>query len=120
MSSGDHGQAPSVVLVLCVSKTNAKARYVGRTRDQRDSSEKFEKRWAEYDAETVLVEEAYQQHGVLSRWTATVRRKITSRSLSDSLGGVQFGVKSCLRDGLVRGLFAEEPWSLVFLGDESS
>ncbi|KAK3632985.1 hypothetical protein LTR56_016033 [Elasticomyces elasticus] len=58
-------QAPDLVLAIRVSKVNAQARYVGRTRDARDSYEKFEKRFAEYEAETMPVEEIYRERGIL-------------------------------------------------------
>ncbi|KAK3654173.1 hypothetical protein LTR56_004228 [Elasticomyces elasticus] len=56
-------QAPDVVLAIRVSKFNAQARYVSRARDARDSDEKFEKRFVEYEAETTPVEEAYRERG---------------------------------------------------------
>ncbi|KAK6949192.1 hypothetical protein Daesc_009266 [Daldinia eschscholtzii] len=56
---------PDVVLRLDVTKENAKARYLARARDSNDSRDKFERRFAEYETETIPVEEAYRQRGIL-------------------------------------------------------
>jgi len=56
---------PDIVISLRVSKQNAKARYSARARDSNDSDEKFEKRYAEYEVETLPVEETYRQRGIL-------------------------------------------------------
>lgn len=56
---------PDIVLSFKVTKQNAKARYLARARDSNDSREKFERRFVEYEVETVAVEEAYRQRGVL-------------------------------------------------------
>jgi UMP-CMP kinase len=56
---------PDVVLSFGVSKLNAKARYLGRGRDDNDSEEKFERRFEEYERETTLVEEEYRRRGIL-------------------------------------------------------
>lgn len=63
--STEHSAAPDIVIVVRVSKSNASARYVGRTRDARDSKEKFEKRFAEYETETIPVEDIYHERGLL-------------------------------------------------------
>lgn len=56
---------PDVVLLLNITKENAKARYLARARDGNDSEEKFERRFAEYERESPPVEEAYRSRGVL-------------------------------------------------------
>lgn len=56
---------PDVVVSLRVGKQNAKARYSARARDSNDSDEKFERRFAEYEVETLPVEETYRQRGIL-------------------------------------------------------
>lgn len=56
---------PDLILSLEVSKQNAKKRYLGRARDTNDSADKFERHFAEYELETTLVEEVYQQRGIL-------------------------------------------------------
>ncbi|RYO94503.1 hypothetical protein DL764_007822 [Monosporascus ibericus] len=56
---------PDIVLSFEATKQNAKARYLARARDSNDSKEKFERRFAEYEAETRAVEEVYRQRGVL-------------------------------------------------------
>jgi adenylate kinase family enzyme len=56
---------PDIVISLRVSKQNTKARYSARARDSNDSDEKFERRFAEYEVETLPVEETYRQHGIL-------------------------------------------------------
>ncbi|RYP65606.1 hypothetical protein DL771_008214 [Monosporascus sp. 5C6A] len=56
---------PDIVLSFQVTKQNAKARYLTRARDSNDSKEKFQRRFAEYEAETMAVEEVYRQRGVL-------------------------------------------------------
>ncbi|PSN66452.1 adenylate kinase 1 ATP binding protein, partial [Corynespora cassiicola Philippines] len=58
---------PDIVLLFEVSEENARARYLGRGRDDNDSREKFERRFAEYRRETLVVEEAYEQRGILLR-----------------------------------------------------
>ncbi|OJD40275.1 uridylate kinase [Diplodia corticola] len=61
----DANAKPDIVLSIGITKANAKARYVARARDSNDSLEKFERRFAEYEAETMPVEQAYRQRGVL-------------------------------------------------------
>ncbi|OCK74403.1 adenylate kinase 1 ATP binding protein [Lepidopterella palustris CBS 459.81] len=56
---------PDIVLLFEVTKQNAKLRYLARARDNNDSQEKFERRFAEYEMETVAVEEVYRQRSVL-------------------------------------------------------
>lgn len=56
---------PDIVVSLRVSKQSAKARYSARARDSNDSEEKFERRFAEYEVETLPVEETYRQRGIL-------------------------------------------------------
>jgi UMP-CMP kinase len=56
---------PDIVLSFEVTKHNAKARYLHRARDNNDSEEKFERRFAEYELETTVVEEVYRQRGIL-------------------------------------------------------
>jgi adenylate kinase family enzyme len=56
---------PDIVLSLRVSKQNAKARYSARARDSNDSEEKFERRFSEYEQETLHVEDSYRQRGIL-------------------------------------------------------
>ncbi|EKG15306.1 Adenylate kinase [Macrophomina phaseolina MS6] len=56
---------PDIVLSLRITMPNAKARYLARARDSNDSIEKFARRFAKYQAETVAVEEVYRQRGIL-------------------------------------------------------
>jgi adenylate kinase family enzyme len=56
---------PDVVVSLRVSKSNAKERYAARARDSNDSDEKFERRFAEYEVETIPVEETYRRRGIM-------------------------------------------------------
>ncbi|OBS20066.1 hypothetical protein FPOA_11787 [Fusarium poae] len=56
---------PDVVLSFEITKENAKTRYLNRARDNNDSADKFEKRFAEYQLETIPVAEVYQQKGLL-------------------------------------------------------
>jgi UMP-CMP kinase len=55
---------PDVVLSLEVTKHNAKTRYLSRGRENNDSEEKFLNRFAEYERETVTVEEMYRKRGI--------------------------------------------------------
>jgi UMP-CMP kinase len=55
---------PDVVLSLEVTKHNAKSRYLSRGRENNDSEEKFQNRFAEYERETVTVEEMYRKRGI--------------------------------------------------------
>ncbi|KAI1650409.1 P-loop containing nucleoside triphosphate hydrolase protein [Daldinia loculata] len=67
-SSGGWDRAnakPDIVLCFKVTKQNAEARYLARGRDSNDSKEKFERRFVEYEAETMEVEEVYRQRGIL-------------------------------------------------------
>lgn len=54
-----------LVLSIRVGKSTARLRYCDRARDQMDNEEKFEKRFAEYERETLPVEEIYRKRGVL-------------------------------------------------------
>ncbi|CAA9963432.1 Adenylate kinase 1 ATP binding protein [Pyrenophora teres f. maculata] len=66
LSGGPNVDAkPDIVISLRVSKQNAKARYSARARDSNDSDEKFERRFAEYEMETLPVEDTYRQRGIL-------------------------------------------------------
>jgi UMP-CMP kinase len=56
--------APHIVLLLDVTKSAAKARYLARARHGGDDEAKFERRFAEYLAETGPVEEAYRRRGI--------------------------------------------------------
>ncbi|SMR55528.1 unnamed protein product [Zymoseptoria tritici ST99CH_1A5] len=66
-NGGDLGVHPKPNIVVClrITKQNAEARYLGRGRDSNDSREKFQRRFAEYEAETMAVEDAYRDRGVL-------------------------------------------------------
>ncbi|KAF2681398.1 adenylate kinase 1 ATP binding protein [Lentithecium fluviatile CBS 122367] len=70
LAPSDDGEVPTnakpdIVLSFGVTKDNAKARYLARGRDDNDSAEKFEKRFVEYEDETMPVEELYRQHEIL-------------------------------------------------------
>ncbi|KAH7173243.1 P-loop containing nucleoside triphosphate hydrolase protein [Fusarium flagelliforme] len=56
---------PDLVLSFQVLKQNAKERYMRRARDSNDSADKFEKRFSEYEVETLPVEEEYRRRDVL-------------------------------------------------------
>jgi adenylate kinase family enzyme len=56
---------PDMIISLRITKQNAKTRYSARARDTNDSDEKFEKRFAEYEAETLPVEETYRKRRML-------------------------------------------------------
>ncbi|KAG5761427.1 hypothetical protein H9Q72_010456 [Fusarium xylarioides] len=56
---------PDLVLSFQITKQNARARYLSRGRDTNDSADKFEKRFEEYELETVPVEEEYRKRGIL-------------------------------------------------------
>jgi adenylate kinase family enzyme len=56
---------PDLVLSFQVLKQNARERYMSRARDNNDSADKFEKRFTEYESETVPVEDEYRRRGVL-------------------------------------------------------
>lgn len=64
-SNGKADTKPDVILSLRVTRENVKARYVGRARDANDQAEKFDKRFAEYENETIPVEEVYRKRGIL-------------------------------------------------------
>jgi adenylate kinase family enzyme len=56
---------PDLVLSFEITKENARARYLDRARDHNDSAYKFERRFAEYELETIPVAAVYQQRGLL-------------------------------------------------------
>jgi len=63
---GIEGNAkPDVVLLFNVTKENARSRYLSRARDNNDSAEKFERRFVEYEEETLEVVEEYRKRGIL-------------------------------------------------------
>lgn len=64
-SDGEFCAKPNVALSFKASKENARARYLRRARDSNDSKEKFERRFAEYEDETLAVEHVYRQRGIL-------------------------------------------------------
>ncbi|KAF4946148.1 hypothetical protein FGADI_11426 [Fusarium gaditjirri] len=70
LAPGDDGKIssdikPDLVLSFQIKKQNARARYLSRGRDTNDSADKFEKRFKEYELETVPVEEEYRKRGIL-------------------------------------------------------
>ncbi|KAF5600929.1 adenylate kinase [Fusarium pseudoanthophilum] len=70
LAPGDDGKIslgikPDLVLSFQISKQNARARYLGRARDANDSAQKFDKRFAEYELETIPVEEEYCKRRIL-------------------------------------------------------
>jgi adenylate kinase family enzyme len=56
---------PDVVLSLRVNRDNAKTRHVVRARDKNDQADKFERRFAEYELDTLPADAEYRQRGVL-------------------------------------------------------
>ncbi|RBR26070.1 uncharacterized protein FIESC28_01098 [Fusarium coffeatum] len=56
---------PDLVLSFQVLKHNARERYLSPARDNNDSVHKFEKRFTEYQVETVPVEDEHRRRGVL-------------------------------------------------------
>ncbi|KAF5550336.1 adenylate kinase [Fusarium napiforme] len=70
LAPGDDGNIsldiePDLVLSFQITKQNARARYLGRARDANDIAQKFDKRFTEYELETVPVEEEYHKRGIL-------------------------------------------------------
>lgn len=67
LAPGDHNGLikPDVVLAFEVTKQNAKERYLGRARDTNDSEDKFVRRFAEYEVETIPAKEAYQEQDIV-------------------------------------------------------
>ncbi|RBQ78060.1 hypothetical protein FVER53590_03446 [Fusarium verticillioides] len=70
LAAGDDGKLslqikPDLVLSFQITKQNAKARYLSRGRDTNDSADKFEKRFTEYELETLPVEQEYRERGIL-------------------------------------------------------
>ncbi|KAF5675279.1 adenylate kinase [Fusarium heterosporum] len=56
---------PDLVLSFQITKENARSRYLRRARDHNDSADKFERRFAEYELETIPVATVYQKRGLL-------------------------------------------------------
>ncbi|KAF5617692.1 adenylate kinase [Fusarium tjaetaba] len=70
LAPGDDGKIsldikPDLVLSFQITKQNARDRYLGRARDANDSAHKFDKRFVEYELETVPVEEEYRKRRIL-------------------------------------------------------
>lgn len=86
--SGDteRSRAPDMVIAIRVKKANAQARYIGRMREARDSLEKFEKRFAEYETETLPVEEVYRRRGLLIEVDANGTKEESILQLEQQLG----------------------------------
>ncbi|KAI9162986.1 adenylate kinase 1 ATP binding protein [Paramyrothecium foliicola] len=76
---------PDIVLSFHVTKDNAKARYLSRARDANDSEDKFERRFAEYERETVPVENIYRQRGILMQIDANGTKEENIQVLSNTL-----------------------------------
>lgn len=57
---------PDLVLSFQITKQNARSRYLRRGRDTNDSADKFEKRFTEYELETLPVEQEYRKRGILA------------------------------------------------------
>ncbi|KAF2189410.1 adenylate kinase 1 ATP binding protein [Zopfia rhizophila CBS 207.26] len=91
---------PVVVLSINVTKENAKPRYLARARDSNDSEEKFERRFAEYERESPLVEELYRTrvlididaNGTKEENINELTRKLGESSLNTSCGCAANGV----------------------------
>ncbi|KAF1834934.1 P-loop containing nucleoside triphosphate hydrolase protein [Decorospora gaudefroyi] len=77
---------PDIVISLRVTKRNAKARYLARARDSNDSDEKFERRFAEYEVETVPVENSYRQRGILIDVDANGTKEDNIEEMTRTLG----------------------------------
>ncbi|KAH7166656.1 hypothetical protein DER46DRAFT_699048 [Fusarium sp. MPI-SDFR-AT-0072] len=70
LAPGDDGKISldikaDLVLSFQITKQNASARYLSRGRDTNDNADNFEKRFKEYELETVPVEEEYRKRGIL-------------------------------------------------------
>ncbi|RKL27746.1 hypothetical protein BFJ72_g12874 [Fusarium proliferatum] len=70
LTPGDDGKIslvikPDLVFSFQITKQNARARYLRRGRDTNDSVDKFEKRFTEYELETLPVEQEYRKRGIL-------------------------------------------------------
>ncbi|KAL0261708.1 hypothetical protein SLS55_003138 [Diplodia seriata] len=85
-SAGAAGAKPDVVLSFGVTKQNAEARYIARARDGNDSKEKFERRFAEYEAETMAVEDVYRRRGVLIDIDANGTKEESVDEMTKTLG----------------------------------
>lgn len=87
-------KAPDMVLTVHVSEDSARERYVSRARDQRDTLEKFQRRFREYEAETLPVEEVYRERGVLVEVDANGTKEENWRALERRLHAREVGKAS--------------------------
>ncbi|PNP80906.1 hypothetical protein FNYG_05721 [Fusarium nygamai] len=92
LAPGDDGKLsldikPDLVLSFQITKQNARARYLGQARDANDSAQKFDKRFTEYELETVPVEEEYRKCGILINVNRTKEENIEALKRSLKLCG---------------------------------
>ncbi|KAF5966110.1 adenylate kinase [Fusarium coicis] len=90
LAAGDDGKLsleikPDLVLSFQITKQNAKARYLSRGRDTNDSADKFEKRFTEYDLDTLPVEQEYRERGVLVSVDVNGTKEQNIEALTSSL-----------------------------------
>ncbi|KAG9503514.1 hypothetical protein J7337_003465 [Fusarium musae] len=90
LAAGDDGKLslqikPDLVLSFQITKQNAKARYLNRGRDTNDSADKFEKRFTEYELETLPVEQEYRERGILVSIDVNGTKKQNIEALTSSL-----------------------------------
>jgi hypothetical protein len=64
----------NIVFSSGFSKRSAKARYLGRGREHKDSEGKFERRFEEHEGEISLVQEEYWRRGILVVVNSNVSR----------------------------------------------
>ncbi|KAF3913280.1 hypothetical protein ABW20_dc0100279 [Dactylellina cionopaga] len=79
------GSKPDIVVSFKVTKEIAKARYLARGRDSNDTENTFEKRFVEYESETLPLEEAYQKRGMLVEFDANGTKEENFGALTKNL-----------------------------------
>ncbi|CVL12448.1 hypothetical protein FPRO06_04842 [Fusarium proliferatum] len=68
-----------------ITKQNARSRYLRRGRDTNDSADKFEKRFTEYELETLPVEQEYRKRGILASIDVNGTKDENIKALTESL-----------------------------------
>ncbi|KAF2438372.1 adenylate kinase 1 ATP binding protein [Karstenula rhodostoma CBS 690.94] len=91
---------PDVVLFFDVTRQNARVRYLGRARDANDSEDKFDKRYAEFEAETLPVVERYKQKGILISVDANGTKERTAEVLMKALEGSMIWQRAVIMNSL--------------------
>ncbi|KAF5698588.1 adenylate kinase [Fusarium globosum] len=99
LTPGDDGKIslvikPDLVFSFQITKQNARARYLRRGRDTNDSVDKFERRFTEYELETLPVEQEYRKRGILISIDVNGTKDENIEALTESLSQCEIWQKA--------------------------